>query len=136
MKEKTHRRQLFKVSKFQAPILNLIIGLALITLIMMTTNIAFLSYDITNVVANPERTTAALKATIILSLIILPLVLLLGIIWACNLSNKIIGPFERVIREMDEVLSTGNKKHIVVRKGDQLAQEVIKRINTLIERMS
>ena len=52
--------------------------------------------------------------------------------WATVISNKIVGPHERIIEELDGIL-TGNKKHpLYTRKGDEMYEELIKRINLLI----
>lgn len=130
------RRSIFRTNKFQRPILNLIVTLGMLMLAMMVTCIAFLYYDIATAIYYPERSVAAVKGAVILSLMVLPLILFLGIFWAYSLSNRLIGPFERIIRELDDVISQNKKRHISARPGDELASEVLKRVNTLIDRMS
>jgi len=61
------------------------------------------------------------------------IIFIIVLFWACIISNHIVGPFQRIIREMDEVLAKKEKKHIVVRENDELAQEILKRVNKLID---
>ena len=49
------------------------------------------------------------------------------------MSNSIVGPYERVLRELDDVLSGQKKDHIGTRKNDELFGEMVKRINALIK---
>lgn len=66
---------------------------------------------------------------------ILALVIFL-LIWVCTLTNRIVGPYERVVREMDEMLEGKKPFHpIGVRHGDTLFEELARRINAMIERM-
>ena len=53
--------------------------------------------------------------------------------WAIVISNKILGPHERIVEELDRIVR-GEKKHLLyARKGDELYEELVKRINVLIE---
>lgn len=47
-------------------------------------------------------------------------------------SNKIVGPYERVISEMDAMITKGERKPLSVRKGDQMFDGLLKRFNKLI----
>ncbi len=130
------KRSIFRANKFQKPILNLIVTLAMLMLAMMVTCIAFLYYDVATAIYYPEKSIGAIKGVVILSLMVLPLILFVGIFWAYRISNRLIGPFERVIRELDDVIAQNKKRHVSARPGDELAGELLKRINTLIDRMS
>ena len=70
-------------------------------------------------------------------LIILSLLLSLGLIflvwWAYVLSNRILGPHQRIISELDQILLVGKKKPLNARRGDEMYEDLIKRINVLIE---
>lgn len=62
-------------------------------------------------------------------------VVLLGILcWMYNVSNKLLGPSARVLKELDEILSGQRKDPIGTRPGDELFEELLKRINTLIQK--
>jgi hypothetical protein len=51
------------------------------------------------------------------------------------ISNKLVGPYERIVRELDDILSGKGRKMLVVRQGDKMFAELIKRINGLIQRL-
>ncbi len=50
-------------------------------------------------------------------------------------SNKIVGPYERIISEMDAMIEKGERKPLSVRKGDQMFDELLKRFNKLMDRV-
>ncbi len=70
-------------------------------------------------------------------LIGLSLLLSLGLVfliwWAYVISNKVLGPHQRIISELDNILSGGKKKPLNTRRGDEMYEDLIKRINVLIE---
>ncbi len=50
-------------------------------------------------------------------------------------SRNVLGPFDRLLREMDEMLDgRRERKPLSVRAKDTLAHELVKRVNKLIER--
>ncbi len=50
-------------------------------------------------------------------------------------SRNVLGPFDRLLREMDEMLDgRRERKPLTVRPKDDLAKELLKRVNKLIER--
>ena len=50
-------------------------------------------------------------------------------------SRHVLGPFDRLLREMDEMLDgRRERKPLTVRPKDDLANELLKRVNRLIER--
>lgn len=61
--------------------------------------------------------------------------LLFFLLWTYYISNKMVGPFHRVIKELDDILETKSKKRIMTRPGDELFEELLKRINTLVDRL-
>jgi len=61
--------------------------------------------------------------------------MLLVVFWTYFASNKIVGPYERILRELDAILDGGPKKAIGTRKGDEMFSEILKRINVLIEKL-
>ncbi len=50
------------------------------------------------------------------------------------LSSRIIGPYNRIIREMDQVLAGASKQPLRVRKGDEMFHDLTERVNRLIDR--
>ena len=61
--------------------------------------------------------------------------LVLMVCWAYHIIHRFIGPHERVIRELDEVLAGIRKEPIVPREGDDLFEELLRRINALIKKI-
>ena len=51
------------------------------------------------------------------------------------LSSKIVGPCTRIIKELDQIISGKTKKHLRVRKGDEMFQEITDRINSLVDKL-
>ena len=56
------------------------------------------------------------------------------IFWTFYTFNKILGPYTRVIRELDEVCAGKRTAGIRVRPGDEFFKEILMRVNVLIER--
>ena len=52
---------------------------------------------------------------------------------AYKLSHKIIGPFDRIVRELDEYVKGKRHGHMTVRKGDKF-QPLVDRINKLLDK--
>ncbi len=61
------------------------------------------------------------------------LIVLLSMIMSFVISHHIVGPFGRIIKELDDVLAGKNQKMITSRPGDDLATEVLKRVNPLVD---
>ena len=55
--------------------------------------------------------------------------------WSFYFSNKLVGPYIRIIRELDDVVGGKSKKPIILRKDDDMFAELFKRINQLIEKL-
>ncbi|MCB9772615.1 MAG: hypothetical protein H6754_08720 [Candidatus Omnitrophica bacterium] len=62
-------------------------------------------------------------------------VLLIIICWMFYVSNRILGPSIRVLKELDEILTGQRKDPIGTRKGDEFFEEFLKRVNTLIKKI-
>ena len=58
-----------------------------------------------------------------------------GFLWAYAVSNDVVGPFDRIIRELDEVIDGGARQPITVRQRDELAHELLKRVNVLVKNL-
>ncbi|HQP11060.1 MAG TPA: hypothetical protein PKV41_06750 [Candidatus Omnitrophota bacterium] len=53
---------------------------------------------------------------------------------ALRVSGRYFGAYERIITDLDRVLADRSKTPIKAREGDVIFEELLKRINTLIER--
>lgn len=67
-------------------------------------------------------------------LMIIIVMLIFIILWAYYKTNKIIGPHDRIIRELDEIIVGKRKGPLTVRQGDDMFGELLERINTIIEK--
>jgi len=52
-----------------------------------------------------------------------------------KISLDLVGPFERINRELDETIKGEVRHHIKARDNDQLANEILQRINILIDNL-
>lgn len=55
------------------------------------------------------------------------------LLWTYYISNRMVGPFDRIIRELDDVIAGKKTTKIGTRKGDEMFEQLLKRVNTLIE---
>ena len=53
--------------------------------------------------------------------------------WAYYISHTLIGPHDRIIRELDEIIEGTRTEPLGVRRSDKMFSELIDRINTLIK---
>ena len=58
-----------------------------------------------------------------------------GFLWAYAVSNNVVGPFDRIIHELDNVIDEGARHPITVRPRDELAQQLLKRVNVLVKNL-
>lgn len=65
--------------------------------------------------------------------ILLAAVFISSLVWVYAASNRWVGPFQRILNEMDAVIAGKGKRMITVRKDDMLANDLLKRINVLID---
>ena len=66
----------------------------------------------------------------------------LGILWifflvlflvSVKFSSRMVGPYERIIREMDEVIDGGRTAPLKLRKNDDFFKDLVTRVNKLIK---
>ena len=134
MSTKPPKRNLFRLNRFQKPIVDLILFPFLLIFSILFLNIALFYYEIKKQVYPDFLDVHVLSERFIAAAVVLWLTSLFVIVWAHRASNRVVGPFERILRELDEVIEKKLKKHITARQGDDLAAELLKRINILIDR--
>ena len=131
------KRKLFlNINRFQRPILYLTVAATFVTVVILAISVSFLSYDIADMIIHSTKEIPTTKLAVSFVLMILPLSYLAIIYFSLRISNKLVGSMERILKELDEIIEKREKKHLTVRKGDDLVQELLKRINTLIDKMS
>ncbi len=60
-------------------------------------------------------------------------IILLSMIFSFVISHRIVGPFGRIIKELDDVIEGKTKRLITSRPGDELAEDFLKRVNVLVD---
>ena len=61
-------------------------------------------------------------------------VMFIGVIlWITRIANNMLGAYDRIVRECDEILQGNRKGPITVRPNDVLFKELLERINVFIE---
>lgn len=112
------------------------------SLIPMLISVACLYYLIFRIMAEqlifPEAIVnnvfpAAQKVLLMLA-IILPITGFFILIVAHKVSHKIIGPFDRMVRELGECVSGQRKGHLLLRKNDKF-WPLVEKINQLIDQL-
>ena len=68
-------------------------------------------------------------------LVSLAIILVFVSLWTFDISNKLVGPFERILRELDEINEGKKKGPLKAREGDEMFDELLKRINKLLEKL-
>ena len=76
---------------------------------------------------------AAKRVTIII-LISAPILITTIMIFAHKITHKIIGPFDRIVRELDECIDGRRVGPIVIRKTDKFLP-LVERINKLLDKL-
>ena len=128
------KRQLFsRVNRFQKPIITIVVATSF-TMVILAVCVDYLFFDTTNIIIDLNKDISSLKMAALFILQMLPLLFYLFIVWAYKVSNRLVGPFERILRELDSIIEGKEKRHLHVRKGDELAEELLKRINVLIDK--
>jgi len=76
----------------------------------------------------------AAKRVIVILLFAAPLCIAAILIFAYNISHRIIGPFDRIVKELGECVEGKKKNHILVRKNDKF-KPLVDKINKLLDRL-
>lgn len=137
-KGKNRRRQFF-ANKMHRNLLLLIFLASLLPAIIVAIGLYYLIFSITaSEFGIPEIIAyniipAAKKVTKIL-LAIAPISILLILIFAYKITHKIIGPFDRIVRELDESMEGKREGPIILRKNDKFLP-LVERINKLLDKI-
>jgi len=125
----------FRLNPYEKKIVILIIGFPLLWCIILSImyNI-FYQYLVDLSIYGSSRQVAAFSKEL-MTFLILALwgFLLLFYIWTRLVASNMLGAFERLLRELDEINESRTKKRLICRKNDTLAYHLIKRLNTLMD---
>lgn len=140
MKMKKNRRRQFFANKMHRELFLLIFFAAVLPAGIVTVLLYYLIFGITaDQVAIPEAIAyniipAAKRVIVILSFAV-PISIMALLILAYKLSHRIVGPFDRLIREIDESIEGKRKAPLRLRKADRF-RPLVDRINKLLDRFN
>ena len=129
------KRNIFlHLNKFQRKILLpvLISSLAACNVIVLSLALFYFPADHTLI---PGLTVNDLKFFLPWLLLTVSLIIVFLIFWTYYISNRMVGPYGRVLKDLDDVVAGKSKKEIKARKGDEMFEELLKRVNTLIRKL-
>jgi len=132
MPERINRNVILNLNKFQKKILYPILLVSLLACISALLCLAYAFYPENHKIFF-DLNLATLRPHLPIYFCAFSMILLFSMFWAYWISNKLLGPYERVIGELDDVLSGQSKDPIGTRKGDEMYEGLLSRINQLIK---
>ena len=135
MVQKHYRKLFFRANKYQKKIIALAFLPAVIIIVFMWIAMEIFYRELVGVIVY-QSSADAINIVNHWSGIIFAgfFIVLIGItLWAFSASLNMVGAFERLIRELDDVISGSSNKPLKARPKDELANGLLKRINVLIE---
>ncbi|MDD5614021.1 MAG: hypothetical protein PHQ54_02995 [Candidatus Omnitrophica bacterium] len=133
-----NRRKRLFANRFHRQIFILVALAALLPMIITTIALYYLIFGITaSEIGLPEIVAyyilpAAKKVTFII-LIISPVVIAAILLISNRMTHSILGPYERIVRELDEHLQNKRKGPIKLRKSDKFSS-LVEKINILLSK--
>lgn len=127
------RDLILNVNKFQKLIIFPVIIFCIIAGVMVYMT---LEYNV-RVSINPKESSilsfdaAKYREALPYMLILIAVMLVCIIGWVYYISNRIVGPHNRIIRELDAMIEGKSKGQLSVRKDDAMFAEIVDRINKL-----
>ena len=139
MSNKNERRKKSFANKMHRDVFLLIFLASLLPALIVAICLYYLIFSVTaSQFAIPEAIAyniipAAKRVTLIL-LIAAPVSILIILILVYKITHAIIGPFDRIVSELDEYLKGEKKGRILIRRADKF-WPVVYRINKLLDRI-
>jgi nitrogen fixation/metabolism regulation signal transduction histidine kinase len=133
------RRKKFFANPLHRQTFMLVFIAALIPAVVVTICLYYLIFGITSTeVGFPEAIAynimpAAERVTAIL-LITAPLALLIILFFAYKITHRIVGPFDRIVYELDAHIKDRRVGHIKIRKSDKF-HALVEKINKLLDKI-
>jgi len=145
MKKKTFKRNmLFNMNRFQATLILPILLIMIIVQILLG-GMFYLSVSKTSMVLEQSNSKTVVYQQLLVKyqsyfpfvITAISFLVFLLVYWVLYISNKILGPHERIIKELDGIIEGKKEKRpLTTRPNDQMFEELLPRINTLIENCS
>src|SRR3989338_2203764 len=138
MSTQTFRRQFF-ANQLHREIFWVIFLAVFAPTVITTVSLFYLIFNITaEQIGIPEAIAynilpAAQRVTIII-LVMIPLAVIGILVLAHKLTHTIVGPFDRIVRELGECVQGERQGHITIRKSDKFLP-LVSRINQLLDKI-
>ena len=136
-KRKNKRKKIF-TNKMHREIFLLVFLISLLPTVIVAICFYYLIFSVTasqfafpNIAAH--YIIPATKKVILILSIVAPVSILVMLIFIHKITHKIIGPLDRIVRELDECVKGNKKGHIVIRKTDKF-WPLVHRINKLLDK--
>ena len=138
MRKQSNRRRKFFANKMHREIFFLVFWACLLPTIITAVFLFYLIFYITseqigipeaiayNILPSAQRVTSIL-------LIILPIVIAIILFLSFRLTHRLVGPFDRIVRELDEFIQGKRSARIHIRENDKF-RPLVDKINVLLER--
>ena len=139
MSQKENRRKRFFANQLHREIFFIVFWGTLLPTLVSAGGLFYLIFTITaDQLAFPEAIAYNLipvlqKVTAII-IIVIPIAILIILYLAFRISHKIVGPFDRIIRELDERLRRIKSGPIILRKDDKFSP-LVEKINQILEKI-
>ena len=127
------RQNPFRMNKYQRRVIAIpVYSILFLNIIGTVLILSYRAQLFMSVSTSPESYDFINQATILI-LMVIWFFFLLVTIWAFIAASDLVGAFERITRELTQIIAKGSTKNIIVRQDDHPANELIKQINILIK---
>jgi len=134
--DKTQRSLLLNTNKFEKliiyPTIIFCLLAAFLVFLCLEYNVRVSVYPRESTILNIDA--GQFREAIPYMLIGISLILICIISWTYYVVNKIVGPHDRIIKELDEVIEGKKTGVLTVRKDDKMFTELLDKINKIIEK--
>lgn len=134
MPSRFHRNILLRINCYQKKILYPVLISSLVACNVIVICYAFFYYPLDHKIIF-HLTLQDIRYALPWMLAVVSVMLIFVVFWTYYMSNKLVGPYTRILRELDEILETGRKKEIKTRQGDAMFEDLLKRVNDLIRQL-
>jgi heme/copper-type cytochrome/quinol oxidase subunit 2 len=134
-----NRKKALFANKMHKGIFFFVFAAALVPAIIVTILLYYLIFQITaqeigmpDVIA--QHIMPAAQKVLAILFIAIPIIVAILLFFAYRITHQIIGPFDRIVRELDECLAGTKHGHIIIRKSDKF-WPLVHKINELLDKL-
>lgn len=124
------------ITKFQAKII-LLTFIPMATLVVFNFILLFVLYSaVVNIILSPQSTTVLvleIQKTCVMIIGVMVLIFIGALFWVFVESGRMVGAFERLIRELNTINDPSQVKPLMTRKQDTFAKEIASMINGVLQ---